>query len=57
MRLILSAGAYINAVPQLNSDRGPGMPAARTVQSHHGYRSGLSGATVMKGVTTAGTER
>ncbi len=39
MRLILSASAFINAVPKLNSDRGPGMPAARKVRSHHGYRS------------------
>jgi non-heme chloroperoxidase len=39
MRLILSASAFVNAVPKLNSDRGPGMPAARKVQSHHGYRS------------------
>ncbi len=58
---VLSASAFVNAVPKLNSDRGPGMPAARKVQSHHGYRSCLPGATVMTGpgVTTAsiGTAR
>ncbi len=59
MRLILSASAFINAVPKLNSDHGPGMPAARKVQSHHGYRSCLSEATVVTGpgATTAGTGR
>ncbi len=59
MRLILSASAFINAVPKLNSDHGPGMPAARKVQSHHGYRSCLSEATVVtgQGGTTASTGR
>jgi hypothetical protein len=32
MRLILSASAFVNAVPKLNSDHGRGMPAARKVQ-------------------------
>ena len=29
---------FVNAVPRLNADRGPGMPAARKVQSPGGYR-------------------
>ena len=43
---VLSASAYINAVPRVNSDRGPSMPAARKVQSPGGYRLRLPGATV-----------
>ena len=46
---VLSASAYINAVARLNSDRGPGMPAAHTVQSHHGYRLRQTGVTVKAG--------
>jgi hypothetical protein len=48
---VLSANAYINAVPRLNSDRGPSMPApaARKVQSPGGYHLCLSGATVVTG--------
>ena len=37
---------FVNAVPRLNSDRGPGMPAARKVLSSGGYRLRLSAATV-----------
>ena len=50
---------FVNAVPKLNRDHGPGMPAARKVQSHHGYRSCLPEATVMTGpgVTASSTER
>ena len=36
----------VNAIPKGNSDRGPGMPAARKVQSHHGYRSYRPAGTV-----------
>ena len=35
MQLILSASAFVNAVPKLNSDHSPGMPAAHKVQSRH----------------------
>jgi hypothetical protein len=44
----------INAVLKANSDHGLGMPAARKVQSHHGYRLCLSRATVMTGPEVTG---